>query len=80
MPDQLCDLAKEISKQRVEGTSWFLLAAYGNSGRFFFLGLQITVDGYHSHEIKKCLFLGRKAMAKLDSVSESRDITLPTNV
>ena len=47
---------------------------------FFFSGSKITVDGYHSHEIKKCLFLGRKAMAKLDSVSESRDITLPTNV
>ena len=40
---------------------------------FFFSGSKITVDGYHSHEIKKCLFLGRKAMAKLDSVSESRD-------
>ena len=47
---------------------------------FFFSGSKITVDGYYSHEIKKCLFLGRKAMAKLDSVSESRDITLPTNV
>ena len=39
VPDQLCDLDKEISKQRVEGTSWFLLVAYGNSGRFYFLGL-----------------------------------------
>ena len=47
---------------------------------FIFLDSKITVDGYHSHEIKKCLFLGRKAMANLDSVSESRDITLPTNV
>ena len=41
VPDQLCDLAKEISKQRVEGTSWFLLAAYGNSGRFYFAGLRL---------------------------------------
>ena len=41
VPDQLCDLAKEISKQRVEGTSWFLLAAYGNSGRFYFPGLRL---------------------------------------
>ena len=40
VPDQLCDLAKEISKQRVEGTSWFLLDVYGNRGRFYFLGLQ----------------------------------------
>ena len=39
-PHQLCDLAKEIAKQRGEGTTWFLLAAYGNSGRFYFLGLQ----------------------------------------
>ena len=47
---------------------------------FFFLGSKITVDGDCSHEIRRCLFLGRKAMTNLDSVLKSRDITLPTNV
>ena len=47
---------------------------------FIFLGSKITADGKCSHEIKRCLFLGRKAMTNLDSVLKSRDITLPTNV
>ena len=47
---------------------------------FIFLGSRITADGDCSHEIKRCLLLGRKAMTKLDSISKSRDITLPTNV
>ena len=47
---------------------------------FIFLGSKITVDGDWSHEIKRCLFLGRKAMTNLDSVLKSRDITLPTKV
>ena len=47
---------------------------------FIFLGSKITEDGDCSHEIKRCLFLGRKAMAKLDSILNSRDITLPTKV
>ena len=47
---------------------------------FIFLGSKITVDGDCSHEIKICLFLGRKAMTNLDSVLKSRDITLPTKV
>ena len=47
---------------------------------FIFLGSKITVDSDCSHEIKKCLLLVRKAMAKLDSVLKSRDITLPTKV
>ena len=47
---------------------------------FLFLGSKITVDGDCSHEIRRCLFLGRKAMTNLDSVLKSRDITLPTNV
>ena len=46
---------------------------------FIFLGSKITVDGDCSHEIKRCLFLGRKAMTNLDSVIKSRDITLLTN-
>ena len=47
---------------------------------FIFLGSQITVDGDCSHEIKRCLLLGRKVMTNLDSILKSRDITLPTKV
>ena len=47
---------------------------------FNFLGSKITADGYCSHEIKRCLLLGRKAMTNLDSILKSRDITLPTKV
>ena len=47
---------------------------------FIFGGSQITADGDSSHEIKRCLLLGRKVMTNLDSILKSRDITLPTNV
>ena len=47
---------------------------------FIFGSPKITADGDGSHEIKKCLLLGRKVMTNLDSVLKSRDITLPTNV
>ena len=47
---------------------------------FIFGGSEITVDGDCSHEIKRCLLLGRKAMTNLDSILKSRDITLPTKV
>ena len=47
---------------------------------FLFLGSKITADGGCSHEIKRCLLLGRKAMTNLDSVLKSRDITLLTKV
>ena len=47
---------------------------------FIFLGSKITADGDYSHEIKRCLFLERKAMTNLDSILKSRDITLPTKV
>ena len=47
---------------------------------FIFLGSKITVNGDCSHEIKRCLLLGRKVMTKLDSILKSRDITLPTKV
>src|SRR5574339_680636 len=47
---------------------------------FVFWGFKITADGDCSHEIKRCLLLGRKAMTNLDSISKSRDITLPTKV
>ena len=52
----------------------------GNSERLYFWGSKITVDGDCSHEIKRRLLLGRKAMTKLDSILKSRDITLPTKV
>ena len=47
---------------------------------FIFLGSKITPDGDCSHEIKRCLLLGRKVMTNLDSILKSRDITLPTKV
>ena len=55
----------------------------GNSVRLFFFeggGSKITADGDCSHEIKRCLLLGRKVMTNLDSIFKSRDITLPTKV
>ena len=47
---------------------------------FIFMGSKITADGDCSHEIKRCLLLGRKVMTNLDSTLKSRDITLPTKV
>ena len=47
---------------------------------FIFMGSKITADGDCSHEIKRCLLLGRQVMTNLDSILESRDITLPTKV
>ena len=51
----------------------FMANRWGNSDRLYFLGLQ-------SHEIKRCLLLGRKAMTNLDNILKSRDINLPTKV
>ena len=59
----------EIDRETVETVSDFI-----------FLGSQITADGDCSHEIKRCLLLGRKVMNNLDSILKSRDITLPTKV
>ena len=62
---------------------FFMGDRWGNSGnslRLFFLGSKITADGVCSHEIKRCLLLGRKVMTNLDSIFQSRDITLPTKV
>ena len=47
---------------------------------FIFLGSKITADGDCSHEIKRCLLLGRKVMTNLDRILKNRDITLPTNI
>ena len=52
----------------------------GNSERLYFWGSKITADGDCSHEIKRCLFFGRKLMTNLESILKSRDITLPTKV
>ena len=51
-----------------------------NSDSLYFGGSRITVDGDCSHEIKRCLLLGRKSMTNLDSILKSRDITLPTKI
>ena len=59
----------QIDGETVEIVTAFLLG-----------GSKITADGDCSHEIKRCLLLGRKAMTNLDSISKSRDITLPTKV
>ena len=52
----------------------------GNSDRIYFLGSKITADGYCSHEIKRCLLIGRKVVTNPDSLLKSRDITLPTKI
>ena len=59
----------EIDGETVETVSDFIL-----------LGSKLTADGDCSHEIKRCLLLGRKVMSNLDSILKSRDITLPTKV
>ena len=59
----------EIDEETVETVSGFILG-----------GSKITADGDCSHEIKRCLLLGRKVMTNLDSIFKSRDITLPTKV
>ena len=62
-------------------TSWQIDgAAMENVKEFIFLGSKITADGDCSHEIKRCLLLGRKHMTNLDSTLKIRDITLPTEV
>ena len=70
-------LKLNILKTKIMGNRW------GNSGssvRAYFFGSKITADGDCSHEIKRCLLLGRKVMTNLDIMLKSRDITLPTKV
>ena len=59
----------EVDGEKVETVSDFILG-----------GSKITADGDYSHEIKRCLLLGRKAVTNVDSILKSRDITLPTKV
>ena len=62
-------------------TSWEIDGeTVGKVSDFIFGGSKITADGDCSHEIKRCLLLGRKVMTNLDSIFKSRDITLPTKV
>ena len=62
-------------------TSWQINGETMETVRdFIFWGSKITTDGDYSHEIKRCLLLGRKAMTKLDSILKSRDITLTTKI
>ena len=62
-------------------TSWQIVVETMETVRdFIFLGSKITPDGDCSHEIKRCLLLGRKAMTNLDSILRSRDITLSTKI
>ena len=73
----------EKTKIKVSGpiTSWQIDGERVDTvADFIFLGSQITADGDCSHEIKRRLLLGRKAMTNLDSILKSRDITLPTKV
>ena len=61
-------------------TSWLIDGETMETVRVFILGgSKITADGNFSHEIKRCLLLGRKAMTNFDSILKSRDITLPTS-
>ena len=61
-------------------TSWQIDGETMETVKNYFLGSKITADGDCSHEIKRHLLLGRKAMTNLDSILKSRDITLPTKV
>ena len=62
-------------------TSWQIDGeTVGTGADFIFLGSKITADGDCSHEIKRCLLLGRKVMTNLDSILKSRDIALPGKV
>ena len=79
------DLKLNIQKTKIMAsgsiTSWQIDRETMKTVRvFIFLGSKIIADGDCSHEIKRCLLFGRKAMTNLDSILKSRDITLPTKV
>ena len=78
-------LKLNIQKTKIKAsgpvTSWQIDEETMETGTDFILGgSKITADGDCSHEIKRCLLLGRKAVTNLDSILKSRDITLPTKV
>ena len=71
------------TKIMASGPHHFMANRWGNSGTvtdFILGGSKITANGDCSHEIKRCVLLGRKVMINLDSILKSRDITLPTKV
>ena len=77
------DFKLNIQKMKIMAsgpiTSWQIDEETTETVRdFIFFGSKITADGDCSHEIKRCLLLGRKVMTNLDSILKSRDITLPT--
>ena len=76
------DLKLNIQKTKIMAsgpiTSWQI--GWETVAVFIFWGSKITADGDCSHEIKRCLLLGRKVITNLDSILKSRDITLPTKV
>ena len=79
------DLQLNIQKTKITAsgpiTSWEIDGETVETVRdFIILGSKITADGVCSHEIKRCLLLGRKVMTNQDSILKSRDITLPTKV
>ena len=76
-------LNKQKNKDHGIWSHHFMANIWGNNGNsdsLYFGGFKITADGDCSHEIKRCLLLGRKAMTNPDSILKSRDITLPTKV
>ena len=82
---QKADLKLNIKKTKIMASSPITLWQIDGETMetvtdLIFLGSKITADGNCSHEIKRCLLFGRKAMTNLDSILQSRDITLPTKV
>jgi len=76
-------LKLNIQKMKIMASGPIMGNRWGNSGnsvRLYFLGSKITADSDCSHEIKRRLLLGRKVMTNLDSIFQSRDVTLPTKV
>ena len=79
-------MPERVELQRKPGQRGLLIASYkrlkkhSDGDRLYFLGLQNHCDGDCSHEVKRRLLLGRKAMTNLDSILKSTDITLPTKV
>ena len=80
-PNLCCDETKNRGTYTRMTTSWEIDGeAVETVSDFILGGSKITADGNCSHEIKRCLLLGRKVMTNLDSIFKSRDITLPTKV
>ena len=77
---QLCLSRYSKTLQTVRFKLQTVISQFWTVTDFIFLGSKITADGDCSHEIKRCLLLGRKTMTNLDGILKSRDITLPTKV